>query len=63
VVCDPDGTSHWTSPGGRTYTVPTRDRPPPDISSITSLPTPDAVRRRDRALLRESEAHPAEKAA
>ena len=31
AISDPDGTSHWTSPAGRIYTVPTRDRPPPDI--------------------------------
>ena len=31
VTTDPDGTSHWISPAGRTYTVPTRHRPPPAI--------------------------------
>jgi hypothetical protein len=33
VITDPDGTSHWTSLGGRTYTVPTRDRPPPTFAA------------------------------
>jgi hypothetical protein len=45
VITDPDGTSHWTSPAGRTYTVPSRDRPPPQtrpaqhfLRPPTSLP-------------------------
>ena len=38
VKTDADGTSHWTSPGRRTYTVPTRDRPPPDLSHISVRP-------------------------
>jgi hypothetical protein len=53
VTSDPDGTSHWTSPLGRTYSVPTRDRPPPALSS-TELPTSHAVTARDVALLTDS---------
>jgi hypothetical protein len=40
VTTDPDGTSHWTSPAGRTYTVPTRDRPPPTIAADARLANP-----------------------
>jgi hypothetical protein len=51
VVTDSDGTSHWTSPGSRTYTVPTRDRPPPQVAPGTRLPTPAELVARDRSLL------------
>lgn len=51
VVTDADGTSHWTSPGGRTYTVGTRDRPPPVIAPRPRLPTPDELRRHDADVL------------
>jgi hypothetical protein len=50
VICDPDGTSHWTSPTGRTYTIPSRDRPPPVIAPGTRLPPPAEVLRRDQQL-------------
>jgi hypothetical protein len=51
VTIDPDGTSHWTSPHGRTYTVPTRDRPPPTIPAGTRLPSPARLAAHDRNLL------------
>lgn len=51
VVVDPDGTTHWTSPSGRTYTVPTRDRPPPPIEPGARLPTPADLAARDLQLL------------
>jgi hypothetical protein len=50
VTRDPDGTSHWTSPTSRTYTVPTRDRPPPEITH-TELRQPDHVAAHDKSLL------------
>ena len=49
VTTDPDGTSHWTSPSGRTYTVPTRDRPPPAFGM--QLRSHADVHGRDEALL------------
>ncbi|MCW2573355.1 MAG: hypothetical protein JWO88_3413, partial [Frankiales bacterium] len=51
VTIDPDGTSHWTSPHRRTYTIPTRDRPPPAIPAGTGLPSPADLTARDRNLL------------
>jgi hypothetical protein len=51
VLTGPDGTSHWTSPAGRTYTVHTRDRPPPVIPADARLPTPAELAIRDAALL------------
>lgn len=53
VIRDLDGTSHWTSPGGRTYTVPTRDRPPPAIPADARLVEPRDLAARDAALLAE----------
>lgn len=50
VISDPDGTSHWTSPAGRTYTVPTRDRPPPNILEWR-LPGAPELAARDAGLL------------
>ena len=51
VITDPDGTSHWTSPSGRTYTVHTRDRPPPSLPAGVTLPTPAELATRDATLL------------
>jgi hypothetical protein len=51
VVSDVDGTSHWTSPAGRTYTVHTRDRPPPLIAADVRLPSAADLATRDARLL------------
>ncbi|MCW2571230.1 MAG: endonuclease, partial [Frankiales bacterium] len=51
VTIDPDGTSHWTSPHRRTYTIPTRDRPPPTIPAGTRLPSPAHLTTHDHNLL------------
>ena len=51
VITDPDGTSHWTSPSGRTYDVPTRDRPPPVVAAGAQLPAPAELATRDASLL------------
>lgn len=51
VITKPDGTSHWTSPAGRTYTVPTRDRPPPGVPGGAQLPTPAELAARDGGLV------------
>jgi hypothetical protein len=51
VITEPDGTSHWTSPSGRTYTVFTRDRPPPTIPAGVTLPTTADLATRDATLL------------
>jgi hypothetical protein len=51
VIADPDGTSHWTSPSRRTYTVASRDHPPPAVPAGAELRSPADITSRDASLL------------